>query len=323
MAREKDQSQKVATVSNKERVIDLLMKGPKKFKLLHEESKLSQMGLWKILNALMKEGKIEKVLHEGKVAYAPTEKGRAYHESIWFLTHELLDLKGQGYSYTRRPYGAGIRVDIAYPSSSLNAASIYQSIPPLRESFLKHLLKSAEKIPEQGKLILSFEMDYSGPIRQILRFKEDILNNQDIFSDPDLRFSGDLDLRFLAENARLFEDEELTKKVGEYMKGLTTNREKLKTLIDHLEWIDDTVLNKFIEDIETDKDPLEDPEIKDKLILRVNEKSVMNLIPEYLEMSWFLKYTDKKIIDKLNEFEIKSLGRAGEIEAKLLETGKE
>jgi len=106
------------------------------------------------------------------------------------------------------------------------------------------------------------------------------------------------------------------------MKWLTTDKEKLKTLIGHLEWIDNTVLNKFIEDIETDKDPLEDPEIKDKLILKVNEKSVINLIPEYLEMSWFLKYIDKKTIERLNEFEIKSLGRAGEIEAKLLETGK-
>jgi len=318
---EKDQSQKVGTVSNKERVIDLLMKGPKKFKLLHEESKLSQMGLWKILNALMKEGKIEKVLHEGKVAYALTESGRVYHESIWFLTHELLDLKGQGYSYTRRPYGAGIRVDIAYPPNSANVASLHQSIPPLRELFLKHLLKSAENIPKQGKLILSFEMDYSGPMRQILQFKEDILKNEDIFLDPDLRFSGDLDLRFLAENARLFEDEELTKKVGEYLKGLTANRERLKTMIEHLEWIDGVVLNKFIEDIETDKDPLEDDEIKNKLVLKVAEKNVLNLIPEYLEMSWFLKYLDKKTVDKLNEFEIKSLGRAGEMEAKLLETG--
>jgi hypothetical protein len=314
---EKDQPQKTATVNNKERVIDLLMKGPKKFKLLHEESKLSQMGLWKILNTLLKEGKIEKVLLEGKVAYGLTEKGRVYHESIWFLMHELVDLKNQGYGYARRPYGAGIRVDMAYPPNSLNVPSIYQSIPTLRELFLRQLLKSAEKIPEQGRLILSFEMDYSGPIRQILRFKEDILKNEDIFLDPDLRVSGALDLRFLAESARLFDDEELTKKVGEYLKGLTTDKEKLKTMIEHYEWIDITVLNRFIEDIEKDKDPLDDAEIKDKLMIKLAEKGVLNLIPEYLEMSWLLKYPDKKTIDKLNEFEIKSLGMAGEIEARL------
>ena len=83
---------------NRQKIIKMLEKTPKRFKDLLGESRYSPRGLSTMLKDLEEAKQIEKTIHDGKEAYALTKGGQDYLRQIPQIAH-ILDTLDKGGAY--------------------------------------------------------------------------------------------------------------------------------------------------------------------------------------------------------------------------------
>src|SRR2546425_453 len=151
-----------------------LHKGPRRFKDLRLATGLTDMGLNKVLKNMVKKGnEIQKVIHEGKPAYALTKEGEKAYAGIWFLLNTLSEMKeGHGkYAYGYVPLQTEDEEELYYWPTVAHMAvdrSVGRQFNPVvpdtdlidfQTFVFKRIIQNAKK--NRGKVVIGIEIDYS------------------------------------------------------------------------------------------------------------------------------------------------------------------
>jgi len=160
--------------------------GPLPYTRLKEKAKLYPGIFTAILNDLGKEGKIEKVEHQGKIAYTITKKGKDTVIELGFLGVDVPEIMHNGGiyhdDYSNRhntmiyswELSWGIQDDIVYDNSLKKLNPISKDTARAVHELLYHCIKEdvrKRKIildtNKDGKIILGLTIDYQDLVKSI------------------------------------------------------------------------------------------------------------------------------------------------------------
>lgn len=189
--------QKRIKEGNRTKISRELKDSPKRFKDLLESTGFSPTGLTKILTELKSEGKIQKILHEGKEAYSLSKKRGHVFDDLFNLSYTINAIRDKGgkhyhdYSQlwgsiitTRHPWG--IESDLTIDKSLEKSNPLRREDAEKIEKFVFELIRSNAydaKIKldrsKQGKIVFGFEIDYSKLIESIDEYSLEYYNNME------------------------------------------------------------------------------------------------------------------------------------------------
>lgn len=277
------------------------------------------------LRDLVKNELISKGYRGRDTVYSLTSKGANYYlKDPWRLISQLLLFKTDDFGehknlgYENLPLGYAFYMYESEVKSTLNGLNIRNSIEDFIYKEIKKAI-TARTLPEinpESKLILALEVDYNKMyemIKKLRAFKEDLNSGVSlIFRDERLGFykkdkkGYNLEiLNALLANITQCFGRDILEKIDKLHNYIADHKDEFLSFIG--EAIDKDLLNKVISDINDNVDPLDDNEIKYKLIIirGYNEYSykIIEGIKIYLLVSRYILYKDKEALDRIEKFE--------------------
>ena len=320
MTFEKFKEQKETRRRNDESIMIELNESPKRFKDLTDKLKLSPMGLTKVLNRLVQEKKIQKVLYEGHEAYELTKEGQRELEQLWYIYHELDYLRENKASYVHSLTFPFMSMDVIMlykedknKSSDRDHFSLIPNIPEFQDFIIEQIFKNVKESnlkveSSDSKFLISFEFDFNSLSKffnQIKIFIDDIKANRDVLTDDKL---GDIGvgtknrlfiLSVLISNSNYFTtvDKEFNENLIKYLQSFD-NKEKTENLFG----LNYKILNQLTEDIKKGIDPLKDKKISNDLIIKDGNVTHF-LIKDYLQLAMFINFGNKPIYNLIEKYQ--------------------
>jgi CTP-dependent riboflavin kinase len=310
------------------KILGLLAK-PKGFEELIRESGHSRGYTNKILQQLAKEKKASKITVEGRQAWVITERGAYFmKQSLTALAENISDIieKGGSYftisdpdhlssiEYIKSPPPLSM-YNAKYPSSIDNSMNTIKMQSDMKDVLVKELIKELsnsglDNLPEDSKMILSFEVDlhkYLKFINELRLFMNKIKNNSNVFLDEKLGLKGhEIEKLSLFEsylnNADGIED----KKYKDRLEALLQQEEFVKELITFGTWssfLDIDTLKEVEKIFRSGKDPLDKKELVGKLIIKVPEGGFYVPLYDYLLLVKILNHYDRRLVEKVRGYE--------------------
>ncbi|MEM3431655.1 MAG: hypothetical protein QW783_03885 [Candidatus Micrarchaeia archaeon] len=335
MVYEKFQIQKEIRKKNEEKILSELNESPKRFKDLQNKLNFSPMGLKKILSRLKEEQEIEKVMYQGHEAYSITKKGINELNQLWHIYHELDYLRENKASYAHTIINSFISLDMIISKEAKNSISSYlntilliirniiskeaknstlliPNVPEFNNFITENVFKNVKEgnlnvESSDGKIMLSFEFDLkrmSSFFNETKIFIEDIKEGLDVLNDDriDIMKIQKEDrasvINKLILNSLYFvtDDKNFNEKLVKFSQSFNDNK-KVKDIFGG----DFKILNRIIDDIKRDKDPLEDKKISNQLIIKKGNVTYFP-ISNYLELAMLINVDNKVIWDKINKY---------------------
>lgn len=335
--------QKRVKEEHKDRILTLLRENKtmrfKDFVAQSEKTGIrSEKGLSEVLQRLLGEGLIEKTniyveMPKGEIkkglrgevlegqarikqvsAYKLTSQGKKYQS--WWLIHELSELKDNNASYIHswsgNYYVFGSSFDLAISSKAKNLSPILPSVYTIEEFIMLNAFKNIKEKgiklePSEGKILISFEIDFSlftSTLVKIQSFIEDIDSNKDIFSDTRLDFDKKevnklWHLDFLVRFSSLLGDDTFIKNLRMFL----ANFSKGQKFYD-LTKVDPHLFNRFIKMVNEGKDPLKDRLLFKSLIHRAKVGiGYDNIFSTYIKAAKIARYGDVEFYERLDGLE--------------------
>lgn len=345
--------QKRAKEEHKDRVLTLLRENKtmrfKDFLAQSERTGIkSEKGLSEVLQRLQDEGFIEKThvkveISKGEVkkglrgevletptitkrieTYKLTTEGLKYQS--WWLIHELLELKdknaGYVHSLSSNYYSFGLSHDGVMSGKDRQLTFVLPPIPQIEnfimaEAFKQIKEKGLKIVPSEGKILLSFEIDFTQFAETLIKiqsFIEDINSGKDIFSDNRLDFDkGEVNrlwhFDFLIGFSSFLADDNFDKN----LKGFLNKFSKDQKFYD-LTQVDSKLFERFMTCFKQDKSPMNDKVLFKQLLTSI-EKGIgyNNLFSQYVKAAKIIRYGDINFYEKLDNFEIALSKKANEM----------
>ncbi|MDE1874401.1 MAG: hypothetical protein KGI04_04795, partial [Candidatus Micrarchaeota archaeon] len=257
---------------------------------------------------------------------ALTKSGMKYG-GIWLLTSLLLDLKGKDASYfgggssqiwgeNPKPVPDIASHNVAWPSmleNNLNTIRIqHETQKALAKEIISGLNRTdLSKIPANSKSVFAFEIDWSAYVvfvRDTKRFVEDVKQDIDFLTDPELEFVESIPNKLVLvesylDNADLISDETYVKKLN----MLLTDSKFVRKLLSFALWpqlLDIRTLKTVIKLFKSGKDPLKSQIHKHKLIqLAPGGKGFYVPLYDYINLSRILNHSDVSLVARLKDYE--------------------
>lgn len=325
---------------DKRRIYAILSNKSERFKdLLNELRPLSKSYVSFLLKELQKEGTADKDIENGAPVWILTKKGKDVYRNSWTMLQENISnmmREGGGYLHSsdrswsyplmdkNSPENLYLYMEmdlIEFPgelSSYLNSVKVQYN---LKEYVVKEVLKeikdkNIEKLPDNSKVILSFEVNLSNYqmfLKKIGRFVEDIKNDVDVFSDKELEISNSQNkLAFVEaylDNAVLVNDIINDKAYIKKLDAISHDKKFISRLVNAADVdnvVDINTLKQFIQIFKAGNDPLDNQNLTKRLIIPIKVDGKPGFIEpfyDYISLSRILNPLDKTLREKLNEYE--------------------
>jgi hypothetical protein len=330
-----------AKQEHEDAIISLLGERPLRFKDIAAEGDKtdihSQKGLTEVLTRLKEKDLIEishaqidvikketkgargEILKEAKIkkdieVYRLTDAGKAHYAKMWDIIRELQHAKNKGADYINiksyNYYSFGFsQAKVVVGKTRLD--SLLPKIGEIEDVYFRHLITTMRenklklKKPEDAKTILTFEFDWKKFSEQIAGldiFLDDITRDKDFLTDERL-YSETEDkiwtLERLVNNAVLY-NPDLRKRLAIYL-NVNLTKSYIKSVAED---IDFDSIDKLIVTIKDGGEPLDNEELKDKLVSKSETGSLTTdtLIFTYLKIAGLLAIDNHDLHDKITNY---------------------
>lgn len=333
-------NQNIEREVNRRKILRLLQSGNKRFNEIQKQTGIkSTKTVAKHLTDLEGEGNIGYV--KSRKEYTITQQGVKYTGMLWMILHNLLEMKKLEeesitidkkplYHYTHFGSYSGLPVKSLIPASPIGDIGFsidklyddntnFKMLPQeseIVEFFLRKLVENSfnNKInfkEKDGKIIIALEIEtlnFYKFLNKIQKFMDSIINERDIFSDKEFGLDYGFTIRDIdtledyLQYSLMFNNTEFNEKLPNYLEAIVNYFKTNK-------YLEPEVLDVFIRDVKADKDPLDNPKIKNKLIykklLSIDGKRKVvgvDLLFNYINATKLLHYSDKSLVDKLTKY---------------------
>ncbi|ADD08201.1 transcriptional regulator [Candidatus Aciduliprofundum boonei] len=309
----------------REKVLGIIKShGKIRFKELMQESGLSNRWLSITLHELLEEGLIKQVIGDIEVKgkngepvlkkraklYTITKKGDNVYSNAWYILHKLEDLRERGSTYYHNDFEL-FGVDIIMNGVEGDAFNTLPTIPEyeffiMRSIFRKVGAYDIKNLSGEVIIALNFDMHkLIGGILEIKDFIKMLIKNADVFESDLFRDMGWRDkihkfIHLLNYSKLLVDNKDIIERI-------TKNGNKLflsyKPLIISSYYrtgkgLDEEILEKVKEHIENDTNPLEDENIKHKLIRKSGNITEFPIY-DYLNLLKVFNLTNYPFLQKI------------------------
>ncbi len=348
--------QKRVKEDHKDRILTLLKENKtmrfKDFLAQSERTGIkSAKGLSEVLQRLQDEGLIEKThikveVSKGKAkmglrgevvekptvkkqveTYALTTEGQKYQS--WWLIHELLDLrdKNAGYvhSLSSNYPNFGLSFDIIMSGKDRQLISMLPPVPQIEDFIMaetfRNIKEKGVKIePSDGKILLSFEIDFEKFSKELIGiqiFIEDIKAGKDVFTDERLYLSTTPNklwvFDYLINYSLLFGDQTFEAHLANYLQKLSDKTNFTATFGE----VDFEFVDKFVMLIMSNKEPLDNKRMLKKLIIKGQGTNVELPLFAYIKVAKILNFGKSEIYSKLRIYEEQKQRELYDVNSKL------
>lgn len=300
------------------------------------------------LRDLVYKGYVSKTYINGDPVYTLTPKGIDYYKKdIWRVISDLIRFQSYGYEDDNDSglykIFQGIYFNIFQSSGKSALLDLKKSSDEIKDSIINRIsnqikmalnAKTLPKVNPGAKVIFALDIDYEQMYQRIntLRIFIDDLNEDVsyIFKDTRLgffheedkrRFNLEMLFKILSELEN-FLGKSIEKKINKLLDYISDNEEEFLEFINGA--LDTELLNCVIEDVRKNKHPLDDSEIKNKLVeveLTSGTFGVRILTGTYLDVALYLLHKNKELVTRIEKFTKENYDKESDIVKNVLKNG--
>ena len=276
-----------------------------------------------------KNGYVSKTYINGNPVYTLTPKGIDYYKKdVWRVISDLIGFQSHDYeedndSGLYRMF-KGVSFNIFQSTGKSALLDLKKSSDEVKDSIINRIsnqikmalnAKTLPKVNPGAKVIFALNIDYEQMYQRIntLRIFIDDLNKDVsyIFKDTRLgffygkdkkRFNLEILFKILSE-LEDFLGKSIEKKINKLFDYISDNKEEFLEFINGS--LDMELLNRVIDDIKKNKHPLDDLEIKNKLVeveLTPGTFGVRLLTGTYLGVALYILHKNKELVARIEKF---------------------